>query len=124
MISKITPAGEKSGFAVDRASFVGLTFSTLGNLFATLQDSLSGQQSIFSYAPDGTRHLFHLSRGPGMAFDNAGNFYVTSGDFKKILKYTPAGGRAYLPRPSTTRFPCRSMTKVIFSSPVLTAARF
>ncbi len=91
LISKITPAGEKSGFAVDRASFVGLTFSTLGNLLATLQDSLSGQQSIFSYAPDGTRHLFHLSRGPGMAFDNAGNFYVTSGDFKKILKYTPAG---------------------------------
>lgn len=71
--------------------FVGLTFSTLGNLFAALQDSLSGQQSIFSYAPDGTRSLFHLSRGPGMAFDKAGNFYVTSGDFKKILKYTPAG---------------------------------
>ncbi len=91
ILEKLMPSGEQISFAVDRATYLALAFDTSGNLLATLQDSLDGKKSIVSFAPDGTRHRLQFSGGASMAFDKAGNLYVTSDDFTQILKYTPAG---------------------------------
>jgi hypothetical protein len=91
LIVKFTPAGEQSGFAGGRGSFDAFAFDTSANLFAALSPHGSGPRTIESFAPDGAMHVVQVSRGPGMAFDNAGNLYVSSEDFTQVLKYTRAG---------------------------------
>ncbi|MGH8092732.1 MAG: NHL repeat-containing protein [Chthoniobacterales bacterium] len=85
-ILKFTPSGTKTTF-VSGEYFSGLTFDPVGNLFVATGGPLNFDGGVVWFTPDGTSHTFSYSGGPGLAFDGAGNFYVTSSD--GILKYTP-----------------------------------
>ena len=91
-ISKFTPSGTKSSFGsydgFESGSPYGLAFSPLGDLFATIPSNpFNFDGGIIWFSPDGTGHTFSISSGPGLAFDTAGNLYVTHAD--EILKFTP-----------------------------------
>jgi sugar lactone lactonase YvrE len=73
-----------------------LAFDHSGNLFVADHAT----QTIFKFAPDGTRSVFvtgvHLSDGNGLAFDAADNLFVLSpsGEYHvggTILKFSPDG---------------------------------
>jgi sugar lactone lactonase YvrE len=76
-----------------------LAFDHSGNLFVADHAA----QTIFKFAPDGTRSVFvtriRLSDGNGLAFDAADNLFVLSpsGEYHvggTILKFSPAGTRS------------------------------
>jgi sugar lactone lactonase YvrE len=98
-IYKITPNGVRTPFgSVPGQQSFGLAFDSAGNLFAaaTLDDT------IYKFAPDGTRTVFVGSSafggldGPiGLAFDQFGNLFVSFETFPynndTILEFTPGG---------------------------------
>ena len=91
-ILKFTPDGAKSPFGSydghESGSPFGLAFAPLGDLFATIPPGpFDFDGGIIRYSPDGTGSTFSPVGGPGLAFDTAGNLYVTVGD--EILKFTP-----------------------------------
>lgn len=93
-IYKFTPAGDKSTFASGLHQPVALAFDREGNLFVA--DSGSGVppglSTIFKFTPDATESTF-ATIGPtqllGMAFDGAGNLFISTG--LDILKFAPDG---------------------------------
>jgi sugar lactone lactonase YvrE len=104
-IYKFTPGGGQSTFGsipTPSQSF-GLAFDEVGNLFAA--DTFN--QTVFKFAPDGTRSVFvgpsafNPDTGPaGLAFDRFGNLFVSTESEPPsihndtILKFTPQGVRS------------------------------
>ena len=98
-IFKFTPSGTRSVFASLPGQSFGLAFNSAGNLFATD----GADKTIFEYTPGGTRTTFvgpaaFGDQAPGgqLAFDSAGNLFVSSFDFgnpgnDSILEFTPGG---------------------------------
>jgi hypothetical protein len=99
-IYKFTPGGVQSTFGSVPGQGFGLAFDSAGSLFAA--DSVD--QTIWKFAPDGTRSLFvgpsafNPGAGPiGLAFDGFGNLFVSTetgmlGDPSDgVLKFTPGG---------------------------------
>ena len=93
-ILKFTPAGDRSTFAANLYQPVALAFDRKGNLF--VGDSGAGipqmPSIIFKYAPDGTKSTFAsigFNQLLGLAFDGAGNLFVSTG--ADILKLAPNG---------------------------------
>jgi sugar lactone lactonase YvrE len=101
-IYKFTHGGVQSTFGsipTPSQSF-GLSFDAAGNLFAA--DTFN--QTVFKFAPDGTRSVFigpsafNPDTGPaGLAFDRFGNLFVSTESEQlligndTILKFTPDG---------------------------------
>jgi len=84
---------------VDLNNPTALAFDHSGNLFVADHAA----QTIFKFAPDGTRSVFvtgiRLSDGNGLAFDTADNLFVLSpsGEYHvggAILKFSPDGTRS------------------------------
>src|SRR5436190_7316698 len=84
---------------VDLNNQTALVFDHSGNLFVADHAA----QTIFKFAPDGTRSVFvtgiRLSDGNGLAFDTADNLFVLSpsGEYHvggAILKFSPDGTRS------------------------------
>src|SRR5205814_33016 len=67
----------------------GLDFEAAGNLFER------GKDSIFKFTPDGKKSTFASGLGTygvyNLAFDAAGNLFVSDEDSHSILKFTPDG---------------------------------
>jgi hypothetical protein len=91
-IYKITPGGIVSTFGSQTGQGFGLAFDSAGYLFAA--DAVD--QTIYKFAPDGTRTIFvdpsgfPPDQGPvGLAFDRFGNLFVSTG--VAVLKFTPDG---------------------------------
>ena len=102
MIYRFTPDGVGRPFGfLDTQGTEGfaLAFDSAGNLFAA--DAVA--QTIYEFAPDGSRSVFvgpeafgDLGGPIGMAFDQFGNLFVSAFngvDFAGILKFTPNGVR-------------------------------
>ena len=104
-IFKFTPSGELivfgsvPGVPDNPVPNFGLAFDSTGNLYATA----SGAQTIYKFAPDGTRTVFV---GPdafapgeypaGLAFDSSGNLFVSIETFTdpgadSIVYFSPTG---------------------------------
>jgi sugar lactone lactonase YvrE len=102
-IFEFTPNGQRIAFGTvpgnpDFGAAFGLAFDSAGNLYATD----SGNQTIYKFAPDGTRTIF---AGPsafagefpiGLAFDSSGNLFVavetlTVAGADSIVYFTPMG---------------------------------
>jgi sugar lactone lactonase YvrE len=94
-IFKFTPGGTRSVFGSTPGQSFGLAFNSAGDLFAAdVVDS-----TIYEFMPDGTRSVFAgpsafaSNSGPiGLAFDSAGNLFVSTGD--TILQFTPTGSES------------------------------
>src|SRR5437016_2654656 len=88
-IYELTPAGARSVFT---SGFIplGLAVDSEGNLFAV--DGTG--HNIYKFAADGTRSTFAsgLSNPRDLAFDRAGNLFVTSA-IGVLYKLTPSGAR-------------------------------
>jgi sugar lactone lactonase YvrE len=102
LIYKFTPGGVQSTFGSipDPSQSFGLAFDEAGNLLAA--DTFN--QTVFKFAPDGTRSVFvgpsafNPDTGPaGLAFDRLGNLFVSTESRTlligndTILKFTPEG---------------------------------
>jgi hypothetical protein len=102
IIYKFTPGGVQTTFGSipSPSQSFGLAFDAAGNLFAA--DTFN--QTIFKFAPDGTRSVFvgpaafDPNTGPaGLAFDRFGNLFVSTESEPPsihkdtILKFTPQG---------------------------------
>jgi DNA-binding beta-propeller fold protein YncE len=104
-IFKFTPSGDRILFGSVPAQGWGLAFDSAGNLYVAADDYLgdSNDQTIYKFAPNGTRTVF---AGPsafapgayplGLAFDSSGNLFVSTDCFcdpgsDTILKFTPGG---------------------------------
>ena len=111
IIFKFTPDGERIVFGTvpgttpgnDLQPSWGLAFDSAGNLYA----ADGGAQTIFKFAPNGTRTVFvgpsAFATGAypvGLAFDSSGNLFVSTECFAPdlcepgsdtILKFTPTG---------------------------------
>lgn len=89
-IEKIAPNGTPSLFASGLSFPEGLRFDSTGNLY----DADVGSSQILKFTPGGSESLFASVNSPNdMAFDNAGDTYVTTygGD---IIKIAPGGGQS------------------------------
>jgi sugar lactone lactonase YvrE len=111
-IFEFTPDGERVVFGSvppgvpNIGANFGLAFDSMGNLYATA----TGAQTIYKFAPNGTRTVFV---GPsafttgvypiGLAFDRSGNLFVSTNCFAPdvcapgsdtILKFTPSAGES------------------------------
>jgi sugar lactone lactonase YvrE len=97
-IYKITPGGAKSTFGTAPGLTSGIAFGNAGNLFAA--DNFV--QTIYKFAPDGTRSVFvgpsaFPDTGPaGLAFDRFGNLFASTeaaspDGTDMIVKFTPNG---------------------------------
>jgi len=100
-IFEFTPSGDRIVFGsvpgVPNFNF-GLAFDSTGNLYA----AASGGQTIYKYAPNGTRTVFvgpsafATDESPrGLAFDSSGNLFVSIETFTvpgadSIVYFTPA----------------------------------
>ena len=93
-IMKVTPGGAGSVFAnTGLSNREGIAFDGVGNLFVgNYVENLGtfGDFTIMKFTPDGIGSLFATTGGRGLAFDNAGNLFVTSGR-DSIDKFTPDG---------------------------------
>jgi len=88
-ISEITPSGTQTTFATGFTDPKGLAFDIVGDLFVA--DNATG--NIYEFTPGGVRSTFASGvYGNGMAFDSAGNLYVSDGS--TIYKYTPGGAQS------------------------------
>jgi DNA-binding beta-propeller fold protein YncE len=99
IIFKFTPEGGRRSFGFVPGHGFDLAFDSAGNLFAADVTD----QSIYKFAPDGTRSIFvgpkaftKPETGPiGLAFDHAGNLFVSTEvppyTDDGILKFTPRG---------------------------------
>ena len=98
IIFKLTSKGARGSFGFVPGHGMGLAFDNSGNLLAA--DATS--QTIYKFAPDGTRSIFvgpeafNAETGPiGLAFDHSGNLFVSTEVFPynadRILKFTPRG---------------------------------
>ena len=104
-IFKFTPSGDRILFGSVPAQGWGLAFDSAGNLYVAADDYLgdSNDQTIFKFAPDGTRTVFvgpsAFAAGAyplGLAFDSSGNLFVSTDCFCEpgsdtILEFTPTG---------------------------------
>lgn len=99
-VYRFTPTGNKSTFASGLYQPVALAFDHSGNLFVADSGSCSStggggcsQPSvIYQFTPSGLRTTFATLNSSGllgMAFDSAGNLFVSDGGF--IHKFTPDG---------------------------------
>lgn len=86
-ILEFTPEGTKSIFVSLGNLQPSLAFDSKSILFAAIGGPTLLNGGIVWFTPDGVPHTFLEMDGPGMAFDAAGNLYVTSYD--DILKFTP-----------------------------------
>ena len=110
-ILKFAPDGKKTVFFTTITTKLGSTklvdsagpvFDKAGNLFVS--DRSSGTGQILKFTPDGTRSTFASGLGHPLvlAFDEAGNLYVSSeeaeitGVHTQILKFAPDGTRSTL----------------------------
>jgi sugar lactone lactonase YvrE len=100
-VFEFTPSGERIVFgtvpANDISANFGLAFDSAGNLYA----ANTGNQTIYKFAPNGTRTVFvgpsAFATGAyplGLAFDSSGNLFVSIGTFTNpgadsIVKFTP-----------------------------------
>ncbi len=84
-IVKYAPDGTSSTFAAVAAK--GLAFDISGNLFAA-----SGS-TIFKFSPNGTRTTFAsgLTSADSLAFDRAGNLFVSDSIANTVFEFSPAG---------------------------------
>jgi hypothetical protein len=115
-IFKFTPSGDRivfgsvPGVPDNPTANLGLAFDSAGNLYATA----SGAQTIYKFAPDGTRTV---SVGPdafapgeypaGLAFDSSGNLFVSIETFSdpgadSIVYFTPMGVKSIFATGLTT----------------------
>jgi sugar lactone lactonase YvrE len=101
-IFEFTPSGERIVFgsvpSVPNFEF-GLAFDSTGNLYA----AASGGQTIYKFAPNGTRTVFvgpsAFATGEyprGLAFDSSGNLFVSIETFTvsgadSVVYFTPTG---------------------------------
>jgi hypothetical protein len=100
-IFKFTPGGTRSVFGSTPGQRFGLAFNSAGDLFAAdIVDS-----TIYEFTPDGTRSVFAgpsafaPNSGPiGLAFDSAGNLFVSTGGVPlgkdTILEFTLTGSES------------------------------
>jgi hypothetical protein len=98
-IFKFTPSGDRSAFGSVPGQGWGLTFDSAGNLYA----ADGGDQTIYKFAPDGTRTVFvgpsEFAEGEnpvGLAFDSSGNLLVSIETFTdpgadSIVYFSPTG---------------------------------
>ena len=93
-IFKLTPDGSQSTFASGLAP-LDLAFDPSGNLFVA-----GSGDTIFKFAPNGTKSTFAsgLSVLSGLAFDGAGNLFVSERDSSRILKFAPDGTKSTPPK--------------------------
>src|SRR5476651_1546198 len=86
--STICAALYSFGLAVGVGAIMLIASSAHASLFA----STGSDGNILAYTPSGTQSTFAsgLSQPGGMAFDSAGNLFVTSGN-GNITKITPSG---------------------------------
>jgi hypothetical protein len=89
-IVKFSPTGERTTFQSDVWQIRALAFDRSGDLFAG--QSFNGIADIFRLRGDGTgleqfAHLESATELWGMAFDGAGNLFVSTGD--RIVKVSP-----------------------------------
>jgi DNA-binding beta-propeller fold protein YncE len=103
-VFEFTPSGERivfgfvPGIPDNQLRPIGLAFDSTGNLYATA----GGAQTIYKFAPNGTRTVFvgpsAFARGEypaGLAFDSSGNLFVSIETFTvsgadSIVYFTPA----------------------------------
>jgi glucose/arabinose dehydrogenase len=78
--------------------FEGVVTDSAGNVF------VMGLDTIYKFAPDGTRTIFGTlgsnPQGFGLAFDSAGNLFAADANNATIFKYTPDGTRTVFAGPS------------------------
>jgi sugar lactone lactonase YvrE len=89
VIYKFDPAGNRTTFAIvaQDPSIIALAFAPDGNLFAAFG------QTVYRFGT-GTGHdgMFATVRSPaGLAFDRAGNLFVSDNFDGTIMKFDPAG---------------------------------
>lgn len=100
-IFEFDPNGARSVFAsnLNNSEFFGpfdLAFDSTGNLFATVVGEIigsAGHGQILEFTPDGTATVFAsgLVSPLGLAFDGAGNLFVSDSGSGQILEFTPDG---------------------------------
>ena len=91
-ISKITPSGIKTTFALGLTSPGGIAFDKSGNLFA----GSNSDGTIYKFTPDGTKSTFAsgINGAAGLAFDRDGNLFVASNvSGGAISRFTPSGAK-------------------------------
>jgi DNA-binding beta-propeller fold protein YncE len=89
-ITRFTPQGSGSVFALTGPHPRGLAFDGSGYLYA----AISGNNTVQRFAPDGAGSVFAstlLSLPQSLAFDSLGNIYVTNFDSDTISRFTPSG---------------------------------
>jgi hypothetical protein len=103
-ILKFPAVGKQSVFGNIALSFLeGLVTDSAGDTFVIAQSaSKTTTNAIYKFAPDGTRTLFGTTPGAGfdLAFDSAGNLYVTGIEDLTIYKFAPDGTRTVFVGPS------------------------
>jgi glucose/arabinose dehydrogenase len=102
-ILKFPPLGHQSVLGNVALSFLeGVVTDSGGNTFAIAQSASSTTtNTIYKFAPDGTRTVFGTTpgAGSGLAFDSAGNLYAAADD-QTIYKFAPDGTRSVFAGPS------------------------
>jgi len=95
-IFKVSPGGGVSIFGTLPGQGFGLAFDSMGNLFA----ADASDETIFKFTPAGMRSVFAgpsaflPNQGPiGLAFNSAGNLFVSTSDTSngQILEFAPNG---------------------------------
>ena len=96
-ILRITPSGVATTFATGFSQPQGLAFDPNGNLFVA-DLGTNNNAAIYELSPNGNRSTFETTIAPvDLAFDNAGNLFVTEGQPKtpvadrSVYKFTPSG---------------------------------
>src|SRR5205814_10097800 len=88
----VTATGLATMLAAVSAHSGGLAFDAAGNLFER------GTDSIFKFTPDGNKSTFASGLSTygvyNLAFDAAGDLFVSDQDSHSILKFTPDGKKS------------------------------